>query len=149
MTRLCEVDGFCAVVVAGVSDQDDVGVDEIGDRDRALRESQVDSVVAVQVRMHHDLGGGRVRRTAPIRGDPLLQFASVTAPDQPCGDSAASTANVRLCSTDAYGGNTGGGVGGLSAAHELSTRGFDVHVYEMRDAFGGKARSIDVPDPDT
>jgi uncharacterized protein with NAD-binding domain and iron-sulfur cluster len=43
----------------------------------------------------------------------------------------------------------GGGVGGLSAAHELSTRGFDVHVYEMRDAFGGKARSIDVPDPPT
>ena len=106
MTRLCEVDGFCAVVVAGVSDQDDVGVDEIGDRDRALRESQVDSVVAVQVRI--DLGAGRVRRTAPIRGDPLLQFASGTAPDQPCGDSAASTADVRLCSTDAYGGNTGG-----------------------------------------
>jgi len=43
----------------------------------------------------------------------------------------------------------GGGVGGLSAAHELSTRGFDVHVYEMRDSFGGKARSIDVPDPPT
>ena len=43
----------------------------------------------------------------------------------------------------------GGGVGGLSAAHELSTRGFDVHVYEMRDAFGGKARSIDVPDTPT
>ncbi len=39
----------------------------------------------------------------------------------------------------------GGGVGGLSAAHELVNRGFDVHVYEMRDAFGGKARSIDVP----
>jgi uncharacterized protein with NAD-binding domain and iron-sulfur cluster len=39
----------------------------------------------------------------------------------------------------------GGGVGGLSAAHELVKRGFDVHVYEMRDAFGGKARSIDIP----
>lgn len=39
----------------------------------------------------------------------------------------------------------GGGVGGLSAAHELSKRGFDVHVYEMRDVFGGKARSIDAP----
>jgi len=43
----------------------------------------------------------------------------------------------------------GGGVGGLSAAHDLSTRGFDVRVYEMRDAFGGKARSSDVPDPPT
>jgi uncharacterized protein with NAD-binding domain and iron-sulfur cluster len=39
----------------------------------------------------------------------------------------------------------GGGVGGLSAAHELSERGFDVTVYEARNAFGGKARSIPVP----
>jgi uncharacterized protein with NAD-binding domain and iron-sulfur cluster len=40
----------------------------------------------------------------------------------------------------------GGGVGGLSAAHELAERGFTVTVYEMRDAFGGKARSMPVPD---
>ena len=39
----------------------------------------------------------------------------------------------------------GGGVGGLTAAHELADRGFDVTVLEWRDAFGGKARSIDVP----
>ena len=39
----------------------------------------------------------------------------------------------------------GGGVGGLSAAHELAQRGFKVTVYESRDAFGGKARSMDVP----
>jgi uncharacterized protein with NAD-binding domain and iron-sulfur cluster len=38
----------------------------------------------------------------------------------------------------------GGGVGGLSAAHELSKRGFDVTVYEARAEFGGKARSIPV-----
>jgi uncharacterized protein with NAD-binding domain and iron-sulfur cluster len=43
----------------------------------------------------------------------------------------------------------GGGVGGLSAAHELAERGFKVTVYEMRDAFGGKARSMDVPDSGT
>src|SRR5215212_1310005 len=36
----------------------------------------------------------------------------------------------------------GGGVAGLSAAHELAERGFTVHVYEQRDAPGGKARSI-------
>src|SRR5215213_4332261 len=36
----------------------------------------------------------------------------------------------------------GGGVAGLSAAHELSERGFAVTVYEQRDAPGGKARSI-------
>jgi uncharacterized protein with NAD-binding domain and iron-sulfur cluster len=39
----------------------------------------------------------------------------------------------------------GGGVGGLSAAHELAERGFDVTVYEAREEFGGKARSMPVP----
>ena len=37
----------------------------------------------------------------------------------------------------------GGGVAGLTAAHELAERGFDVTVYE-RKALGGKARSIPV-----
>lgn len=39
----------------------------------------------------------------------------------------------------------GGGVGGLSAAHELAERGFSVTVFERRDTFGGKARSLSVP----
>jgi uncharacterized protein with NAD-binding domain and iron-sulfur cluster len=40
----------------------------------------------------------------------------------------------------------GGGVAGLSAAHELVERGFDVTVYEWRkEEFGGKARSMPVP----
>jgi uncharacterized protein with NAD-binding domain and iron-sulfur cluster len=39
----------------------------------------------------------------------------------------------------------GGGVGGLSAAHELSERAFDVTVYEARAIPGGKARSTEVP----
>ena len=39
----------------------------------------------------------------------------------------------------------GGGVAGLSAAHELAERGFAVTVYEQRDAPGGKARSMPVP----
>lgn len=39
----------------------------------------------------------------------------------------------------------GGGVGGLSAAQELAQRGFEVTVYEARDVFGGKARSMPVP----
>ncbi|MGA8029099.1 MAG: FAD-dependent oxidoreductase [Bryobacteraceae bacterium] len=38
----------------------------------------------------------------------------------------------------------GGGVGGLSAAHELIERGFEVSVYEKKDVFGGKARSLSV-----
>ncbi|BBZ33625.1 phytoene dehydrogenase [Mycolicibacterium confluentis] len=43
----------------------------------------------------------------------------------------------------------GGGVGGLSAAHELIERGFAVTVYEKREDFGGKARSMPVPDSGT
>lgn len=43
----------------------------------------------------------------------------------------------------------GGGVGGLSAAHELVERGFDVTVYERKDVFGGKARSLSVPETGT
>ncbi|WP_448639311.1 hydroxysqualene dehydroxylase [Geodermatophilus sp. URMC 63] len=39
----------------------------------------------------------------------------------------------------------GGGIGGLTAAHELCERGFSVRVFEMRDVPGGKARSVVVP----
>src|SRR5829696_6438477 len=39
----------------------------------------------------------------------------------------------------------GGGVGGLTTAHELAERGFDVIVLEARDIPGGKARSLPVP----
>jgi uncharacterized protein with NAD-binding domain and iron-sulfur cluster len=39
----------------------------------------------------------------------------------------------------------GGGVAGLTAAHELADRGFAVTVYESRDRPGGKARSLPVP----
>ncbi|MFI6688993.1 FAD-dependent oxidoreductase [Streptomyces sp. NPDC050485] len=39
----------------------------------------------------------------------------------------------------------GGGVAGLTAAHELAERGFRVTLFERR-ALGGKARSMDVPD---
>ena len=39
----------------------------------------------------------------------------------------------------------GGGVAGLSAAHELAERGFEVTVYEARPDLGGKARSMPVP----
>lgn len=38
----------------------------------------------------------------------------------------------------------GGGVGGLSAAHELAERGFAVTMYERNAVFGGKARSLTV-----
>ncbi|MEZ4686213.1 MAG: FAD-dependent oxidoreductase [Bacteroidia bacterium] len=41
----------------------------------------------------------------------------------------------------------GAGVAGMTAAHELLERGFEVTLYERRpDYIGGKARSVDVPD---
>ncbi len=43
----------------------------------------------------------------------------------------------------------GGGVAGLSAAHELAERGFQIRVYERKPVLGGKARSIPVPDSGT
>ena len=40
----------------------------------------------------------------------------------------------------------GGGVAGMSAAHELVERGFSVDVYEKKPVYlGGKARSVNVP----
>ena len=42
----------------------------------------------------------------------------------------------------------GGGVAGLSAAHELIERGFEVEVFEAKSIPGGKARSIPVPNTD-
>jgi uncharacterized protein with NAD-binding domain and iron-sulfur cluster len=39
----------------------------------------------------------------------------------------------------------GGGIGGLTAAHELAERGFAVTVLEARNVVGGKARSYPVP----
>jgi uncharacterized protein with NAD-binding domain and iron-sulfur cluster len=39
----------------------------------------------------------------------------------------------------------GGGVAGMTAAHELAERGFDVIVFETRPGAGGKARSFPFP----
>ena len=41
----------------------------------------------------------------------------------------------------------GGGVAGMSAAHELIERDFEVEVYESLSIPGGKARSMGVPNP--
>ncbi|MDQ2050854.1 FAD-dependent oxidoreductase [Natronolimnohabitans sp. A-GB9] len=40
----------------------------------------------------------------------------------------------------------GGGIGGLTVAHELAERGLDVTVLEAADGFGGKARSVPIAD---
>ncbi len=36
----------------------------------------------------------------------------------------------------------GGGIGGLSAAHELSERGFSVEIFDLRNIPGGKSRTL-------
>jgi uncharacterized protein with NAD-binding domain and iron-sulfur cluster len=41
----------------------------------------------------------------------------------------------------------GGGVAGMSAAHELVERGFDVEVFDRKPIPGGKARSLDFAGP--
>ncbi|WP_328725947.1 hydroxysqualene dehydroxylase [Streptomyces sp. NBC_00259] len=62
---------------------------------------------------------------------------------------AAFATTSRAAATPSAAGRTvavlGGGVSGLSAAHELAERGYAVTVYEYHDVLGGKARSMDVP----
>ncbi|WP_408649043.1 hydroxysqualene dehydroxylase [Streptomyces poriticola] len=62
------------------------------------------------------------------------------------GTARTATAAGRTAATRAPGSVAvlGGGVAGLTAAHELAERGFRVTVYERR-ALGGKARSMGVP----
>jgi uncharacterized protein with NAD-binding domain and iron-sulfur cluster len=44
----------------------------------------------------------------------------------------------------------GGGIGGMSAAHELAERGYSVEVFERNPHYvGGKARSVNVPHTNT
>ncbi len=40
----------------------------------------------------------------------------------------------------------GGGIAGLTVAHELSEKGFEVHVYEKDKTIGGMAKSLRLPD---
>lgn len=74
---------------------------------------------------------------------PLLALRRVAA--QPSGGSA-SECSASGCRAGRRVAILGGGVAGLSAAHELAERGFAVTVYDRHGTFGGKARSIPVPD---
>ena len=67
--------------------------------------------------------------------------AAVAAAGALAGPASATAPRRRARRTVAV---LGGGVAGLTAAHELAERGFDVTVYERR-GWGGKARSLRVP----
>jgi uncharacterized protein with NAD-binding domain and iron-sulfur cluster len=74
------------------------------------------------------------------------RISFLVLPNQ-CGNNAYDRSDQRIVdpmSTDVA--VLGGGVGGLTAAHHLAERGFEVTVYEARGRFGGKARSVTVPD---
>ncbi|MDJ0381733.1 FAD-dependent oxidoreductase [Streptomyces sp. G-G2] len=68
----------------------------------------------------------------------------------PAAPAAAATTSPAVAPAPAKGAPArrvavlGGGVAGLTAAHELAERGYAVTVYERR-ALGGKARSMEVP----
>src|SRR5436305_10367012 len=66
-------------------------------------------------------------------------YASVAAPRVARAAGASRSTEVRTGVAV-----LGGGVGGLTVAHELAERGFAVTVFEPK-ALGGKARSIPVP----
>ena len=91
------------------------------------------------------------RRRAPARAPQqllhlLVPSRGLVLPEtiQKCGRMPAEVARSRVGPWRAVA-VLGGGVAGLSAAHELAERGFDVTVYEARDLLGGKARSMPVP----
>ncbi|WP_432093632.1 hydroxysqualene dehydroxylase [Streptomyces sp. bgisy100] len=80
---------------------------------------------------------GRTRRTFVAGAAAAAGSAAL-----PAGQAAAAPRGPRAGRTVAV---LGGGVAGLTAAHELAERGFAVTVLEKK-GLGGKARSMDVPD---
>jgi uncharacterized protein with NAD-binding domain and iron-sulfur cluster len=74
----------------------------------------------------------------------LLDAASAGCGLAALGAGTPAQARVRARRTLGTVAVFGGGIAGLTAAHELAERGFDVTVYERR-AWGGKARSTEVP----
>lgn len=73
----------------------------------------------------------------------FVKLASGTTAGMALSMAAPSTA-AALLTTRRRVAVLGGGVGGMTAAHELAERGFQVTVIEPK-AWGGKARSIPIP----
>ncbi|MFI1464994.1 hydroxysqualene dehydroxylase [Nocardia carnea] len=79
-------------------------------------------------------GFGRFSRRTALRAA-AAGVGVAAAAALPAGSAGAAKTRVAVL---------GGGVAGLTAAHELAERGYEVTVYERR-ALGGKARSMGVP----
>ncbi|MEU6313972.1 FAD-dependent oxidoreductase [Streptomyces sp. NPDC047014] len=92
-------------------------------------------------------GTGNSRRTFLAgAGATALSAQALTAPEAAAAPQA-TRATRAAAPAEPHGRRVavlGGGVAGLTAAHELAERGYAVTVYERR-ALGGKARSMDVP----
>ncbi|MCT9090151.1 FAD-dependent oxidoreductase [Streptomyces sp. ASQP_92] len=94
---------------------------------------------------------GSTRRTFVAGTAAVGAAAALGVEAQPASAASPITAGTTASTTGGTGGPgqsvavLGGGVAGLTAAHELAERGFKVTLFERR-ALGGKARSMDVPD---
>ncbi|MBZ4319237.1 FAD-dependent oxidoreductase [Streptomyces sp. SCA2-4] len=91
------------------------------------------------------VGGVTAAVTAAVAASALggtARAATPSATPAPAPSPQGHTPRRSLARTVAV---LGGGVAGLTAAHELAERGYRVTVYERKDALGGKARSMDVP----
>jgi uncharacterized protein with NAD-binding domain and iron-sulfur cluster len=84
---------------------------------------------------------GRISRRRFLRA---AAGAPVAAPLLGAGGRAAAGDRARRRRARLRVAVLGGGIAGLSAAHELAERGFEVTVYDERRQLGGKARGIDV-----
>ncbi|MGW1865817.1 hydroxysqualene dehydroxylase [Streptomyces mauvecolor] len=83
---------------------------------------------------------GSTRRTF-VAGTAAAGAVAALGVEAPAASAAPGTSTASSQSVAVL----GGGVAGLTAAHELAERGFRVTLFERR-ALGGKARSMDVPD---
>ncbi|SEG08481.1 NAD-binding domain and a Fe-S cluster-containing protein [Thermomonospora echinospora] len=91
--------------------------------------------------------GGIGRRkfvTGALAAAGAATVAGAINPSQTASAAAARRTPVRRLAAGRRVAVFGGGMGGLTVAHELAERGFQVTVYE-RKAWGGKCRSMPVP----
>src|SRR5947209_12492116 len=89
----------------------------------------------------------RMNQSQPISRRQFVELVAAAGVAWVAADPSASASAARRRRPGPRGPEVaviGGGVAGLTAAHELAERGFRVTVYERR-ALGGKARSIPVP----